>query len=163
MCEPTTIALVASTVITGAAAVQAGEAAKDEANFNAASARLQGEDVLKRGALAEDQQRSKVRQTLGTQSAIMGALGVDPSQGTAGKVLEQTATLGELDAQTIRSNAARQAWGYENQAMALTQQGAAAGRAGQLSGLSTVLAGGARAYGVYGDSQKKKFNPMGKA
>jgi len=148
MCNPVAV-LAVSTLVTAGAQYQQGETAKNVAEFNAQSAKIQADDVLKRGGIAEEQQLAKTRQMQGTQRAIMAASGSDTTTGSNADILGQTTAMGALDAATIRSNAARQAWGYENQATQSIAQGNAAGAAGNMGAFSTLLAGGSRAYGMY--------------
>jgi hypothetical protein len=78
---------------------------------NQAVADLMADDARKRGEIAEARQREKTRQILGTQTAKLAAQGTDLS-GSALDILGDTAASGELDALTVRSNAAREAWGH---------------------------------------------------
>lgn len=58
---------------------------------------------------------SKGTQLAGKQTADYGASGVDVASQSAGQATSQTKLFSELDAQTIQSNAAREAWGYRVQ------------------------------------------------
>ena len=110
----------------GGSAVQ-GQQNAETMTANAELLDMKAEDSLKRGGVAEDIQRNKVNQVVGTQRAGMGASGVVVDSGSGGKVLQQTAAMGEMDAQTIRSNAMRESWGYKTEADNLRQQALAAG------------------------------------
>lgn len=57
----------------------------------------------------------KTRATSGAIQANQAASGVDVNSGSAVDARQSTAELGELDALTIRSNATREAYGYETQ------------------------------------------------
>lgn len=107
----------------GNAAKRQGEAAQDAANsvaelsdYNAAVATLQRDDALERGAEDEQRFRSNIRLAIGGQRAALAAQNVDVKFGSALDVQVDAAVLGELDALTIRTNARREAWGYEVQA-----------------------------------------------
>ena len=63
--------------------------------------------------------------------------------------------MGEEDALRIRTNAEREAWGFTNQATEARLQGRMSALAGGSSAFSTVLAGGAGAYGMYRDYTRK--------
>ena len=104
-----------------------GQQNADTLNGNAELLDMKAEDSLKRGGVAEDIQRNKTSQVAGAQRAGMGASGVVVDSGSGAKVLGQTAAMGEMDAQTIRSNAMREAWGYTTQAEDLRTQAVAAG------------------------------------
>ncbi len=72
--------------------------------------------ALQQGQAQEDRQRLKTAQLLGSQRASLAAQGGDVNTGSNLDLLGDTARAGETDAQTIRSNAAQQAYGYQLQA-----------------------------------------------
>lgn len=152
MCTGLEVAAVASLLGAGATAWGAKEQGKFQENLasrNAAQAELEGAEVKKQGLQEEEQHRLKVKRIIGAQRAILGASNVDVNTGSAGDVQGDAALYGELDAQTIRSNAFRRAWGLETQATNDRLQGRMAKQAGTMSAFSTILAGGSRAYGIY--------------
>lgn len=140
---------LAATAVTAYGQYQQGQTQKDIANYNARGAEMQAEDALQRGQVAVDAQRAKVRQILGSQRAIMGASGAEVGSGTLGKVLDQTATLGELDARQIEVNAAREAWGLKTQATGARLGGEMAATGGLYGAGGSLLTGGSQAYGIY--------------
>lgn len=89
-------------------------------------AQQQANDARARGAIAEEKTREATGQRLGTQTAALAAQGTDLS-GSPTDILTDTRKAGELDALTVRNNAAREAWGYE-------VQGSNAGASAALSG-----------------------------
>jgi hypothetical protein len=106
----------------GRAQKKAGEAAQSAANseadladFNAHVADLQATDAVERGGDAENRFRSHIRGVVGQQRAGFAAGNIDVGFGSAVDVQSDAAYLGELDALTIRTNAAREAWGYKVQ------------------------------------------------
>ena len=109
-------ASAASTLMQMQAADQQARAAQDTAAYNANVSRLQAKDAINRGNIEAERQRVKAQQIAGAQRAAMGASGAQTDSGSFANVLLDTATTGELDAQAIRTNALRQAWGHENQA-----------------------------------------------
>jgi len=143
------IATLAATAITAAGQIQQGKTQSEIANFNADTARFQAEAAQKEGYAAEERQLAKVKQIRAQQEVIMGAGGLDPTTGTAAQVLDQTTKMGTLDALTLRTNAARQAWGYTTQATNSELQGSMARTAGYFGAAGTLLSGGARAYGLF--------------
>lgn len=82
---------------------------------NAKMAKTQAEDALRRGADEELALRQRVAQTQGAQTAALAARGLDVSSGSALGLISDTEYLGEIDALTIRDNAAREAWGHNRQ------------------------------------------------
>lgn len=91
---------------------------------NAQIAEWQAQDALSRGAKAEQQQRLKAAQLKGTQRASMAARGVALDEGSPLAILDDTDFMNELDVGTIRDNAAKEAWGYRNQASGMTSDAA---------------------------------------
>lgn len=121
---------LASAAVGAYSSMQAADAAekqgirqKQQADYNAEVSRLQGMDAINRGNAASEQQRMKVRQMQGAQRAAMGGSGGDVDAGTFGDIQLDTLTLGETDAQNIRTNALREAWGYKAQATNYTMAG----------------------------------------
>lgn len=77
-------------------------------------AQQQAADALKRGDIAEQKNREATGQRIGTQTAALAGQGTDLS-GSPTDILTDTRRAGELDALTVRNNAAREAWGYQVQ------------------------------------------------
>ncbi len=84
------------------------------ARQRAGIAAQQAADARQRGEIAVQKQRDLTGQRIGTQTAQLAAQGTD-LEGSPTDILGDTARAGEHDALTIRSNAAREAWGYEVQ------------------------------------------------
>jgi hypothetical protein len=149
MCEPLTAITLITAAIGTASAVDQGER---ESAINKANVRMadqQAEDAQRRGGIEEERQLAKMRQIRAQQAAILGASNVDVTTGTPALVLDQTTTMGSQDAITIRSNAAREAFGYSMESANYSARADNARVAGTYNGLSTLLAGSARAYGHY--------------
>lgn len=152
MCDPATIAVTAMVVGGGLQAYGQVQAGQDEARIEAQNARNADQaaiDAERRGDIEEQAHRDKVRAMLGTQRATFAANNVDSNTGSALGVLTDTVRFGELDALTIRNNAAREAWGYRTEAASARARGHAAKRAGNLGGFGTALTSGAQAYGMW--------------
>lgn len=114
----------------GKAAKRAGEKGQEAANsaaeledFNANVAGLQAADAIARGAEDESRFRTQVRGAIGAQRVGFAAANVDVNFGSAVDVQADAALLGELDALTIRTNTAREAWGYKVQETDLRKRG----------------------------------------
>lgn len=98
------------------AGIHQAAAANSEADlqdYNAKVADLQANDAIVRGAEQESRLRTQVRGAIGTQRAGFAASNIDVGFGSAVDVQADAAYLGELDALTVRNNAAREAWGYK--------------------------------------------------
>jgi hypothetical protein len=99
--------------------IQQSRAQSAQAKYQAAVARnnqiiaqQNADDALKRGDIEEQKQRQKVQLLLGQQRAGFAAQGADLTSGSVLDILGDTAATGELDALTIRNNAAREARQY---------------------------------------------------
>lgn len=155
----------ASTVVGGASAIYQADASAKASMYNsqvmsmnAVLAERRAKDALERGAKAEQAKRMEVAQLQGRQRAAMAANGVDITYGSALDTIVDTAYLGELDALTIRRNAAREAYDFNVDAVSgRADAGLARSNAsdtltgGYLSAASTVLGGAASTYGAYRD------------
>lgn len=82
------------------------------ADRNAQLARWNRSDVLQRGALAAGEALAAGRRETSAAVTAAGASGAAMT-GTNAGVVAQSGIASEIDADRIRSNAARQAWGYE--------------------------------------------------
>ena len=87
------------------------------ANNNAIIAAQQRSTTLQQGEAEAHKSMRDQAQMIGAQRAQMAANGIDLTQGSAQDILASTKFLGGIDVNTIQSNAARQAWGYEVQGM----------------------------------------------
>jgi hypothetical protein len=82
---------------------------------------------------------------IGTQRAEFAAQGVDVGSGSAVDVQKDTAYQGEIDALTLRTNAAREAWGYTVEAQGETLQAQNTRKLGKLQAANTRQVGQATA------------------
>lgn len=159
MASVTALALQGAGVLASAAGPYAqGKAARAQGNYlgdvaeqNAKLAEQQATDATARGATSESRFRTSTSQLVGAQKTGYAGQGVDVSTGTPAEVMADSARLGELDALTIRNNAAREAFGYTVQAANERTQGAMARMAGEntassanAQAASTLLTGGAQ-------------------
>lgn len=119
------------------------------------------EDAKKRGETEEYRQRLKTKNVAAQQQSAFAASNVDISTGSPLEYVSDTFMLGELDAQTVRNNAAREASGYENAAWQDRVQGSnyqaqsqlysmqAKSTSPFLSGFTSLLDGATTTYGTY--------------
>lgn len=117
-------ATVIGTGVSAFGAIQQGQAAKDQANYqaqvaenNAILAQRAADDERAIGREEERRQRIITEQQIGEARAMFAGQGVLVDEGTALDLTSDIAEIGELDALTIRSNA-------ERRAMALEAEGA---------------------------------------
>lgn len=131
------------TVLDVVGGIRAGNAAKSLGDYNALTAETQARDALARGAEDEQKFRAGLRGLIGSQRAGFSGQGVDVGTGSAVDVQADAAFLGELDALTIRTNAAREAWGYRREADNYRRGGQQAQSASRWGAASTIVGGAA--------------------
>jgi hypothetical protein len=110
--------------------------------YNAKLQRMRSGFALEQGQEAVKRQRMKVSGMIGAQRVGFAAQNILLDEGTASDVQQQTAYWGEIDATTIRNNAAMEAWGYEQQGLSYELQGQQAMQQGIGNAVGTVLGGG---------------------
>ena len=159
MCEPTTIAYGVAAVLAVAGGVQTARAqsaaAEAQAQADEANARIgqqQAEQARQIGNMEEERQMRRVRAAVATQRATQAASGLDVNSGTALDLQAETAGFGTADALTIRSNAIRQAWGFEVGAVNDLNSASASRAAGRNAATGTLLTTGAQVAGMYGST-----------
>lgn len=130
------------------------------ANNNATYASQAGEQ---QAAISEQKTRAQV----GSIKAGQAAGGIDVNSGSAVDVQSSAAQLGELNAITIRSNAARTAYGYQTQAAGYGDQSALdtmeaqnSQTAGEIGASSTILGGLSSASSNWSKYQTQAGNTM---
>lgn len=141
------------TGIKALSARQAGKGAQNVAEFNAQIAEMKASDAIVRGRETESRHRANTRRLIGSQRAAFAASGVvvDDADSTAVNVLADTAQLSEMDALTIRANAAREAWGFRMGAQDQRVRGEIARREGDSRAMGEIIGGaGSILYGKYG-------------
>lgn len=135
-----------------ASSIRQGKEDEATAKINQQLADYQAQDATQRGAIEEGRFRRQLAQFVGRQRNEIGSRNVE-LRGSALRLLEDSAQLGEEDALTIRNDAARTAWGYKNQANEAARFGAQSklnsyGRAG-----GSLLTGAAQSYGQWRESR----------
>jgi hypothetical protein len=113
---------------------QAGVAAVNEriAKQNAEFSRTVGESKAEQSGM-------KTRAQVGATKVIQGASGFRAGEGSGGEVIASQQMLGEAEQSTIRSNAARAAYGHEVEAMNFGAQSKLYSMASKTSKVSGVL------------------------
>lgn len=150
-----TIASLAGAGISALGSIQQGKAAAASANYNAQMAannaaiqRQNSSFAAQEGTANTEAASMKARAEYGAIKANQGASGVDVGSGSSVDVRSSARELGQLNALTVRSNAARQAYGYQTAAMndeaqsgLDKSQAANASTAGYIGAGSTLLGG----------------------
>lgn len=134
--------------------MQSGKETNTLFQQNAQIAEYQAQDAEARGKVGEKQSRRLTEKVIGAQRTSLAGQGVDVNRGSALDVQSDAAYLGELDALTIRNNAAKEAWGYRMQAKDLSTRGRNAKREGEWGAYTTILgSGGSLLLAQYGGAR----------
>ena len=120
---------LAGTGIGALGAIQQGQASSEAAKYNASIAAANAQIASQNATFAGEAGTAQVEQAslqnrsrVGAIEANQAASGLDVNKGSAVDVRSSAQQLGELNAITVRSNAARQAYGYQTQATNYTAQ-----------------------------------------
>lgn len=160
---PLAIAGIAGTVISAAGQYEQGQATAAASAYqaqvaanNAAIAKTNALMDIQSGEIAAVNSGLKTRAQVGSEKANQGASGVDVNTGSAVNVRAGTAETGMLDALTIRSNAAKEAYGQEvtatsdtAQSQLDTMEGSQAAEAGEIGAAGSLLSGASTVGGNY--------------
>jgi hypothetical protein len=138
---------IASTAMSVYSAVSGAKGEQGQAKYNAAvarnnalSAEYQAQDAISRGNKAAEDHSRKVAALSGTQRASMAARGLDLSEGTPVDILTDTELFGTYDTNTIKDNAAKEAWGARSAAS--NYRGQAGQYDTQANNISPMMAAG---------------------
>lgn len=162
----------------GASVLSAGVGAYgviQQGNANAAAANYQGQVAANNATIAEqnartataageaqvEQSRMKTKALIGTIEAAQASSGIDTGSGSPLDIRTSQKQVGELDAETIRNNAARQAYGYRSQSTSFAadqgldaSRAASASQAGTIGAVGSILGGASSAGTKYIDFLK---------
>lgn len=154
MCNPG-LFMAGAMVATALAGAYAADTQKEANKYQAAVAGQNAEldehranQAATVGAIEEERHRAKVRQMAGTQRANLAAQGIDLQSGTAVDIVDETYTLGETDALTIRFNAMQEAFGYRTSAVNERNSGKFAQWSGKRQATGTYLSTSASLAGM---------------
>lgn len=121
--------------------------AADIATENAKIAELGAQSQIEAGQKSEQGARLRTAGLKSSQRASMAANGIDLGSDTATNILTTTDVMGEIDANQIRANAIRSAWGYRTQELNFQNDARAkrstAGGINPLANAATSLLAGA--------------------
>lgn len=128
-----------------------------QADLDAINARLAegaARDSLARGERAYGASKLSTAAAKGSQMAGIDDAGFDVSYGSAAQILTGTDFLGEIDADTIKANAVREAWGHRIEATNLRSSSAVNRMSAKainpgMAAVSTLLTEGAQVAGSY--------------
>lgn len=153
MCEAMTIAAttaaVASTGIGIYSGIQSGRYNARVAENNAKIASWKRADVIRQGAEQASLIRAAGRRAEGSAIAATAANGIDTTVGSGAAAIATSGVNAELDAIQAKANAARAAWGLQNQAQDLQAQARLIRRSSILGAVGQGLGGAGSALSVY--------------
>lgn len=115
--------------------------------INARLAEGRAKDTLRRGEKEYQQHKMRVAGQRSAQENALARNGVDLGFGSAAAILTGTDYLGEVDAETIKANAVREAWGHRLEASNLNASAEGAAMTGRaispwMDAASTFLTSG---------------------
>lgn len=128
---------------------QAGDYNSQIAAQNAALADQSAADAKQRGEIEARKHSLKVRAMIGDQRASMAAQGVNVNSGSSLDITSDTANWGAYDAETIRANAAREAWGFNVQATNYRNNARLSRMTSNSRASNTLLTSGIEAFKIY--------------
>lgn len=161
MCDVTLALTAASTVMQGMAAKQQGKYEQGVEEYNARLAENEAQKERNRATEAENVQRRKTAELVSKQRAQLAAQGVELGSGSALSLVEDTETLGEMDALRIRESGEDAFQAKQSEASLRRHKGAAAAQAGQNAFTGSLITAGA---GVIGHGVSNKwFTPKSAA
>ena len=149
MCEATSIIMIGTAFVGAWSQNQQGKAAKANADINAGRIEQQGADALYRGTGEAGRVKLDTAKLLARQRVIGAGAGVDVGSASLARAGEDAAFMGAIDAEIVKNNAAREAYGYRAQADNVRRGGQAALFAGRVGATSTLLTGAANSWGAY--------------
>jgi hypothetical protein len=151
----------AGTAFSAVSSYYQGKWAKQLANYNAKVAKMQGQYALERGEQMGTRQRMATGQLRGAQRVAYAGQNVLLDDGTAAQANEQAAYWGEIDAITVRNNAALEAWGYKQAAVNSVLSGQMSMAQGMANATGTILGGAGRIASSYEGSSSASSGSSG--
>lgn len=167
MCEPTALAVsavvlsVAGSGLSAYSQYQAGQYNSELMENNAILARRAAVDAAQRGQGEGSRALMAGSRVIGTGRAIAGHSGVDVQSESVLDSIGTTRAVSALDAETIRTNALREALGLSTQASNFEAQGRLAEYQAAFGATSTLISGAASAMGT--GYQTNLFPRLGRA
>ena len=131
------------------------------ADFNTRLAALQAQDAILRGNASARKAEVETTGVVGRARASLAAQGVSLSSGSALDIQAQDAGIGAFDAQMIRNNAAREAWGITTETALQNLGQRQRADAVRAQSFETLATGAARTYGLFAKPKTTTTLPIG--
>lgn len=126
-----------------------GKIEQQQAEFNARVSEFQGEEAIRRGKREAELARKAGAKVKGSQRAALAAQGIALDEGTALELQKEAAEITAEDVETIKNNAAAEAFGFKMKAGQERFKGQLARGAAEAEASSTLLTGGLK-FGLQG-------------
>ncbi len=131
------------------------------ANNNATIAKQNADYATEAGNSKAQIQDLQTRALIASETAAQGSSGLDVNSGSAVDVRRGSAAMGTLSELNIRNDAAREAYGFQQQGVNYTAEGqldqykgANAMRAGEISAIGSIVGGAAKTYDMVSNFQR---------
>lgn len=145
---------ITSALVSARASYVQGQTAKKIGINNQKMAEYAAEDSMRRGEQAAQEVRRRGDAIKSAQRARMAASGLDLNEGTPADLQDQVDFFSEVDRNTARLNAKKEAWQQRATGSAARFQGDSSATQGNLAAFSTVLGAGAQVAGKWYSGQK---------
>lgn len=143
-----TILAVAGTALNVVGALHSGASESANLEYQAAVSRYNADETTRAGEIEATNSGLRTRAQVGEIKASQAGSGVDVNSGSAADIQAAASQLGALDALTIRSNAARRAFGYRTDASNLDRGAQDVRVSALLKAASSLIGGASTAYGI---------------
>lgn len=153
-----TIAKGVGTAVDAYGQYQVGKDRRTIAKANSQLAEQDAQEVIRRSGADQVRLQQQKRQLIGSQETAIAFNNVTQS-GSALDLLSDTEKLFERDANTVRNDAARQAWGIKSQAAIESNAANRTAKNQNAAALSTLATGGIETYDAYQRAKKRKLEP----
>lgn len=142
-------ATVASAAANAASQKRAADYQAQVADNNAKTAEANAQYALQVGDTKAGAKQEQTAQMLGAERAGLASSGVEIDSGSALRLQEDTSRLGKVDEDTIRSNAARDAYGFRTQGAGFAAAALQDKDAGNLDAFGATLTGASSVAGKW--------------
>jgi len=125
---------------------KAGRQQQRVADFNARVAEVQAQDAIMRGEFDVQRSWQDTQRFVGAQRAAAAGQNVIVDQDSVGALVDETRAIGAKDMETLRYNAAMEAWGYRVEGKDQSMRGQIARRTANNQAMGTLITSGVQAY-----------------
>lgn len=135
-----------SSISSAFASIEQGKSRRIVSESNKFIAELRARQAKTAGQRRVGRSSQAFRKLVGRQRAALAAQGISLTEGSAQDIIQETQDISELDALTIKNNAAREALGFRTQARQFGLRGRQEERAGQIGAAESLVTGGLKLF-----------------